>query len=62
MLDASIAVVCVESQGVMPVLMTSLFTLSSIYTHFNTLKKKKKLGKHFRKGEIAQHEQFHLFP
>ena len=61
MLDASITVVCVKSQGVMPVLMTSLFTLSSIYTHFNTLKKKK-LGKHFRKGEIAQHEQFHLFP
>ena len=36
-------------------------THSSIYTHLNTLKKKT-IGKHCgKKGEIAQHEQFHLF-
>ena len=41
-------------------------TLSSIYTHLDTLKKKKKKKKLYEniveKGEIAQHEQFHLFP
>ena len=36
-------------------------TLSSIYTHFNTLKKKA-LGNIVEKGEIAQNEQFHLLP
>ena len=36
-------------------------TLSSIYTHFNTLKKKA-LGNSVEKGEIAQNEQFHRFP
>ena len=35
--------------------------LFSIYTHFNTLKKKA-LGKHCGKGEIAQNEQFRPFP
>ena len=36
-------------------------TLSSIYTHFNTLKEKHEeniVGN----GEISQNEQFHLFP
>ena len=38
-------------------------TLSSIYTHFNTQKKKKKLLENIvEKGEIAHLEQFHLFP
>ena len=41
-------------------------TLSSMYTHFNTLKKNKLLEKLLEniveKGEIAQNEQFHLFP
>ena len=39
-------------------------TLSSIYTHFDTWKKKKKkvLENIVEKGEIAQNEQFHLFP
>ena len=36
-------------------------TLSSIYSHFITLKKKA-LGKHSGKGEIAQNEQFYFFP
>ena len=36
-------------------------TLSSIYTHFDTLKKKG-LENIVEKGEIAQNEQFHLFP
>ena len=37
-------------------------TLSSIYTHFNSLKKKS-FAKHIvEKGKIAQNEQFHLFP
>ena len=34
--------------------------LSSVYTHFNKLKKKD-LRKHCEKGAIAQNEQFHLF-
>ena len=38
-----------------------LLTLSSIYTHFNTLKKKKILENIAEKGEIAQNEQFHFF-
>ena len=38
-----------------------VLTVSSIYTHFNTLKKKA-LGKHLEKDEIAQTEQFYLFP
>ena len=38
-----------------------LSTLSSVYTHFNTLKKKA-LGNIVEKGEIAQIEEFHLFP
>ena len=42
-------------------LSTWLLTLSSIYTHFNTMKKKA-VRKHCGKGEIAQNEQFHLFP
>ena len=40
-------------------------TLSCIYrsTHFNALKKKKKLQENIVEiGEIAQNEQFHLFP
>ena len=37
-----------------------LLFLSSIYTHFNTLKKKA-LENIVEKGEIAQHDQFHLF-
>ena len=36
-------------------------TPSSKYIHFNTLKRKA-LGKHCTKGEIAQDEQFPLFP
>ena len=41
--------------------MISSLTLSSIYTHFNTLKKK--LQENIvEKGEIAQNEQYHLFP
>ena len=35
--------------------------LSSIYTHFNTLKNKL-LENIVEKGEIAENEQFHLFP
>ena len=35
-------------------------TLSSIYTHFKTMKKKF-LENIVEKGEIAQNEQFHLF-
>ena len=36
-------------------------TLCSIYTHFNTLKKKARLQENIvEKGEIAQNEQFHL--
>ena len=39
----------------------ALLSLSSIYTHFNTLKKK--LYENIvEKGEIAQNEQLHLFP
>ena len=33
----------------------------STYTIFKTLNKEA-LGKHLEKGEIAQNEQFHLFP
>ena len=36
-------------------------TLSSIYTHFNTLEKKP-LENIVENGEIAQNEQFHPFP
>ena len=36
-------------------------TLSSIYTHFNSLMKNA-LEHIVEKGEIAQNEQFHLFP
>ena len=35
--------------------------LSSIYTHFNRLKKKG-VGNIVEKGKIAQNEQFHLIP
>ena len=38
-----------------------VWTFSSIYTHFNT-RKKIAVGKRVQKGEIAQNEQFHLFP
>ena len=38
-----------------------ILTLSSIYTQLNTLKKTT-LGNNVEKGEIAQNEQFHLFP
>ena len=38
-----------------------LLTLSSIYTHFSRLKKKA-LENLVEKGEIAQNEQYHLFP
>ena len=39
-------------------------TLSSEYTHFNTLKKKEKKPSEniVGKGEVAQNEQFYLFP
>ena len=37
-------------------------TLSSIYTHFNTLKKKSHEKTLWKKDEIAQDEQFHLLP
>ena len=38
-------------------------TLSSTYTRFNTFKKTRKLlEKTVEKGEIAQNEQFHIFP
>ena len=40
--------------------MNSKLTLSSLYTHFNRIKKNA-LGKHCGKGEIAHFEQFHLF-
>ena len=43
----------------MPLCYFSL-TLSSIYTYFNTLKKKS-FGKTLWKNEISQNEQFHLF-
>ena len=37
--------------------------LSSLYTHFDTFKKKKKLYDNIvEKGEIAHFEQFHIFP
>ena len=36
-------------------------TLSSIYTHSNTLKTKKKKKKNVEKGKIVESEQFHLF-
>ena len=36
-------------------------TLSALYTHFTTLKKKA-LENIVGKGEIAQNEQFHFFP
>ena len=39
----------------------TLLSIYIIYTHFNTLKKKV-LENMVEKGEIAQHEQFHLFP
>ena len=39
----------------------SIFTLLIIYTHFNTVNEKA-VGKHCKKGEIAQIEQCHLFP
>ena len=41
---------------------SSFLTLSSIYTHFNTLKEKALFENTAKKGEIAQNEQFHLFP
>ena len=41
-------------------LLCCILTLSSIYTHFNTLEKKA-LENIVEKGEIAQNEQFHLF-
>ena len=40
----------------------SRLTRSSIYTQLNTLKKSKASGKNVEKGEIAQNEQFHLYP
>ena len=43
---------------------TYQLTLSSVYTHFNLSEKKKKktLRNIVEKSEIAQNEQFHLFP
>ena len=37
-------------------------TVYPIYTHFSTLKKKNFKKTLWKKGEIAQHEQFHFFP
>ena len=37
-------------------------TLSSIYTHFKNIEGKSFLKTLWKKGEIAQNEQFHLFP
>ena len=39
-----------------------LLTLSSIYSHFNTLKKKSFRKTLWKKGEISQNEQFYLYP
>ena len=44
-----------------PLYLKSL-TFSSICTNFNTLKKKKLCKNTVEKGEIAQNDQFHLFP
>ena len=48
-------------QGLRKASFRGSLTLSSIYTHFNTLKKKALL-KHCGKRWNAQNEQFHLFP
>ena len=43
-------------------MLKSDLTLSSIYTHFNTLKKKTLEEIIVVKDEIANFEQFHIFP
>ena len=49
-----------KDQNCKPIKWAAL-TLSSIKTHFNTLKKKLK-KEIVEKGEIAHFEQFHVFP
>ena len=41
--------------------LTNSITLSSIHTHFNTLKKTD-VENILEKGEITEKEQFHFFP